>query len=244
MNSYRTIINQIKMKKILLVAFVFVGTLANAQTLVKENTQSQLSVTGEGKVMVVPDEAKITIGVENSGADATDVKKKNDATVDAVIKYLKSIKLPEKDYQTKRVFLNRNQDYKTGKYSYTASQTITIHLKDLTKYNTIMEGLVGAGINTVQGVEFLSSKFEQHQSEARVKAVQDAKRKAQDYAGALGQKLGKALLVSDNSQNNYVPVMRAAMFDMSAGGESASRETLAIGEITVTANVVINFLLE
>lgn len=232
------------MKKILLVVFVLAGTFANAQTVVKENTQSQISVTGEGKVMVVPDEAKITIGVENSGADATEVKKKNDATVDAVIKYLKSIKLPEKDYQTQRVYLNRQQDYKTKKYTFTASQTISIHLKDLSKYNIIMEGLVDAGVNNIQGVEFLSSKLEQHQSEARVKAVQDAKKKAADYSGALGQKLGRALLVSDNSQNNYVPVMRSAMFDMSGGAESASNETLAIGEITVTANVTINFALE
>ena len=231
------------MKKILLVVFTFVCIIANAQTVVKENALSQISVTGEGKVMVAPDEAKITIGVENSGADATEVKKKNDATVDAVIKYLKSIKFPEKDYQTKRVFLNRNQDYKTGKYTFTASQTISIHLKDLSKYNTLMEGLVGAGVNSIQGVEFLNSKIDQHLSDARVKAVQDAKRKAQDYAGALGQKLGRALLVSDNSQNNYVPVMRSAMFDMSGGRESAT-ETLAAGEITVTANVVINFLLE
>lgn len=232
------------MKKILFVVFVIAGTLANAQTVVKESTQSQISVTGEGKVMVVPDEAKITIGVENSGANAAEVKKKNDETVDAVIKYLKSIKLPEKDYQTQRVYLNRQQDYKTKKYTFTASQTISIHLKDLSKYNTIMEGLVNTGINNIQGVEFLSSTMEKHLSEARVKAVQDAKKKAQDYAGALGQKLGKALLVSDNSQNNYIPVMRSAMFDMSGGAESASKETLAIGEITVTANVTINFGLE
>lgn len=231
------------MKKILLAVLVMAGTLANAQTVVKENTQSQISVSGEGRVMVTPDEARITIGVENSGADATEVKKKNDATVDAVIKYLKSVKLPEKDYQTQRVYLNRSRDYKTQKYTYVATQTISIHLKDLTKYNSIMEGLVEAGINTIQGVEFMTSKKAQYESEARVKAVQEARKKAEDYAGALGQKLGKAIFVTDNTQTYYPPVMRTAMYDKS-GMESAQSETLAIGEITITANVTINFALD
>jgi len=226
------------MKKIALVLFVFVSTFASAQ-VTQQNQQPQISVAGEGKITVTPDRADVTIGVENIGADAADVKKKNDATIDAVIKYLKSIKLPAEDYQTQRVNLYRNYDSDKKKYSYTASQTIVIHLKDLTKYDSMMMGLIDAGVNNIQGVQFKTSKLAQYESEARIKAVADAKQKANDYAGALNQKVGKAIVVTDNSQTYYPPMVRSMKFE--AADSVMPQETLAIGEITVTANVTISF---
>ncbi len=228
------------MKKIALVLFATVSMMANAQTL-QEKQVPQINVSGEGKVSVVPDEAVITIGVENTGSDANDVKKKNDAAIDAIIKYLKGAKVPEKDYQTKRVSLNRNYDYDKKKYSFVASQMIVIHLKDLTKYDALMMGVVDAGANNINGVEFRTSKQAQYESEARVLAIANAKKKAGDYAGALGQTVGKAVLVTDNTQTYYPPMMQAEFKSMA--GDMA-KETLAVGEIQVTANVNISFELK
>jgi uncharacterized protein YggE len=228
------------MKKIALLVLVFVAALANAQ--VQPNQQPQINVSGEGKIIVTPDQADIIVGVTNTGAEAADVKKANDAAIDAVIKFLKAQKLPQGDYQTQRVSLNRGYDYNKKKNNFTASQTIVIHLKDLSKYDALMMGLTDAGVNTINGVSFKTSKQEQYESEARVKAVADANKKAADYTTALGQKLGKALLVTDNTQTYYPPVMHMAMMDKSMAAE-APKETLAVGEITITANVNISYLL-
>ncbi len=228
------------MRKILVIAVtMFMTTFLNAQEM---KTVPQVVVSGEGKIKVSPDQAIISVGVENTGNDAAEVKKKNDAAMDAIIKYLKSTKLPASDYQTKQVSLFKNYDYEKKKHYYQASQTISITLKDLSKYDAIMMGLVDAGANTIHGVEFKTSKLAQYESEARVKAVQNAKAKALDYAGALNQKVGKTLLVTDNSSTYYPRPMFA---EMKVGGDAAMpRETLAIGEIEVTANVTINFALE
>jgi len=229
------------MKKIALLVLVFVGTLATAQ--VQPNQQPQINVSGEGKILVVPDQADITVGVSNTGNNAAEVKKANDIAIDRIIKYLKSQKLPQGDYQTQRVSLNRNYDTTKKKESYVASQTIVIHLKDLSNYDALMMGLTDAGINTVNGVSFKTSKQTQYESEARVKAVADANKKAADYTGALGQKLGKALLVTDNTQTYYPPIYRMAAMKEESMDAAAPRETLAIGEITITANVNISYLL-
>ena len=226
------------MKKIALLVLVFIGTTATAQ--VQQNTPPQINVSGEGKISVTPDLADITIGVTNTGADAGDVKKANDAAIDGIIKYLKAQKLAPGDYQTQRVNLNKTYDYAKKKNSYIASQTIIIHLKDLSKYDTLMMGLTDAGVNTIDGVIFKTSKQAQYESEARVKAVADAQKKAADYSQALGQKAGKALQVTDNTQTYYPVVMRNAMFKTEA---DAPKETLAIGEIVITANVNISFQL-
>ena len=229
------------MKKIALVLVVLISGLANAQ--MTEKMQPQINVSGEGKIKVTPDQATITIGVENMGSDANDVKKKNDAAIDAILKYLKSSGVPAADYQTKRVSLNRNYDYDKKKYSFVAQQTIVINLKDLSKYDALMMGVVDAGANNIQGVEFRTSKLAQYESEARTKAVQQARLKANDYAAALGQKAGKAIVVTDNTQT-YYPMMERANMSLQAKAADMPRETLALGEIEVTANVNISFILE
>lgn len=229
------------MKKILLIAVtLFITAFSNAQEM---KTVPQIVVSGEGKIKVTPDQAVITVGVENAGNEAVDVKKKNDEAIDAIIKYIKKMKIASTDYQTQRVSLYKSYDYQKKKNTFTASQNIVIQLKDLAKYDELMMGLVDSGANVIQGVDFKSSKVAQYESQARIQAVQNAKAKAADYASALNQKVGKALLVSDNSMTNYPrPVYAAMKMESDSGG--LSRETLAIGEIEVTANVTINFAIE
>lgn len=228
------------MKKTILILMTVFTAAAQAQEI---KQVPQINVSGEGKIKVTPDYAIISIGVENTGADAADVKKKNDVTVDAVLKYLKGFKIAASDYQTKQVSLYKNYDYNKKKTTYVASQQITVTLKDLSKYDTLMMGLVDTGINNIQGVEFKSTKVAQYESDARKAAVADAKIKALDYAGALNQKVGKAIMVSDNSQTRYpVPMMYAMKSE--AAGDAMPRETLAIGEIEITANVTISFMLD
>lgn len=229
------------MKKTILILMTVFAVSTQAQEI---KQIPQINVAGEGKIKVTPDYAVISIGVENTGADAAEVKKKNDATVDAVIKYLKSLKLAPADYQTKQVYLSKSYDYTKKKNTFVASQQISVTLRDLSKYDTLMMGLVDTGINNIQGVEFKSTKLAQYESEARKAAVVDAKAKAQDYASALGQKVGKAILVSDNSQTNY-PMPRMYAMEMKASADSGMpRETLAVGEIEILSNVTISFILD
>jgi len=229
------------MKKSILILMTLFAVATQAQEI---KQIPQINVSGEGKIKVTPDYAIISIGVENTGADAAEVKKKNDQTVDAVIKYLKNFKIVPADYQTKQVYLHKNYDYNKKKTSFVASQQISVTLRDLTKYDAMMMGLVDTGINNIQGVEFKSTKLTQYESEARKEAVLQAKAKAQDYASALNQKAGKALLISDNSQTNYPMPRMYAMAAMKEGADAMPQETLAIGEIEIIANVTVSFILE
>ncbi|ESU26702.1 hypothetical protein FLJC2902T_26770 [Flavobacterium limnosediminis JC2902] len=231
------------MKKLLLIGItLFMTGLSNAQ--VQEiKPIPQIVVSGEGKIKVTPDQAVITVGVENTGNDAADVKTKNDVAIDGIIKYIKKMKIATTDYQTQRVSLYKSYDYQKKKNTYTASQNIIITLKDLSKYDELIMGLVESGVNVIQGVDFKSSKVKEYESQARIQAVQNAKTKAADYASALNQKVGKAILVSDNSTTHYPRPVYGAM-KMDSESAAPARETLAIGEIEVTANVTINFAIE
>lgn len=230
------------MKKLVLFLTIMFMTMSYGQ----ETKQIPLiNINGEGKVKVAPDQVCISATVETKGNNAKDVKKQNDEKMDAVLKFIKKMNVPTADFKTKQVALNPQYDYEKKKTSYNANQTVEIVLKDLSKYDELMEGLVQQGINRIDKVSFETSKLVQLQSDARKLAMKDAKVKAEDYVSVLGQKVGKAFVISDNSQIYQPQPMYAAMrMKESADAMGASNETLAIGEIEVTANVSVSFILE
>ena len=230
------------MKKTIAIAALLIMGITSAQEI---KQIPQINVAGEGKVKVAPDQVFIAVSVETKGNKAADVKKQNDETVEKVVQAIKKSKLAKEDVQTKRISLNPVYDYEKKKYSYNATQTIEILLKDLSQYDGLMESLVDAGINRISNVEFRSSKIEQYKTEARKQAILQAKQKATDYVSVLGQKVGKAITISDNTQVTYPQMMyemKAAFGGVAA--DAAPRETLAIGEIDVKADVNVSFILD
>lgn len=227
------------MKKSIFLVLTIFATNMNAQDT---KFTPHIAVTGEGKVTVQPDQAVINFGVLNTGKDAAEVKKMNDETIDKVMKFIKKFGIPSTDVQTTNVSLHKSYDYEKKKHNYQASQSITITLKELKKYDELMMGLVDNGINNISNVEFKSSKLEEHKVTARRQAILDAKKKAEDFATALNQKVGKAVVITDNSQPIYQPPMyKSVNF---ARDESSSNETLAVGQIEITTNVNVTFQLD
>ena len=225
-----------------LITFFTVMTYAQDQ---KTPQIPQITVSGEGKVKVVPDQGIISLGVENTGKEASEVKKTNDIVIEKILKFIKSNNIPATDFQTTNVSLNKNYDYEKKKYNYVASQTVTVTLKDLTKYNDFMMGITDTGVTNIQGVAFKSSKMETYEAEARKKAILNAKQKALDYVSVLNQKIGKALLISDNSQTFYPqPMFKGVMAEQTMDLSMPPRDTLAVGEIEINANVQVTFVLD
>ena len=64
------------MKSILILAITAVTSMASAQSI-----QPTVNVTGEGKVIAVPDEVTIRMGVQTEGKDAKTVKVENDTSI-------------------------------------------------------------------------------------------------------------------------------------------------------------------
>lgn len=225
------------MKKKLIITALFLSSVILAQN----NNQPSVDVTGEGIVNVVPDEVTISIRVENEGKDPKEIKQQNDNTVNNVLAFLKSMQIDSKDITTEYIRLNKNYDYNTKTYRYAANQSISVKLRDLSKYEALMNGLLNSGINRIDGIQFSSSQKSKLESEARKKAIAHAKMKASEYAQALNQSIGKAILVSEYRQGNGPqPFYKSAMvMDQSSEGQ----QTLAPGELEIRVEVNVRFLL-
>tara|TARA_R110002072_G_scaffold172324_2_gene326339 strand:+ start:2028 stop:2708 length:681 start_codon:yes stop_codon:yes gene_type:complete len=226
------------MKKLIPVLLV----LLSFQIMAQEKLQSIVNVTGEGIVTVVPDQVTISMSVENTGDDVIALKSLNDKTVDAVLNHIKQSGVEAKDIQTQYVSLNKRYDYNTKTYSFHAKQTITVLLRDLKKYDPLVSGLVQRGINSIDGITFGSSKAEELKSQARKNAIANAKMKAQEYAGVLNQKIGKAIQISE--QGNYNPPMPLYRSEAVMMSDSGGGETLAVGEMEMKVKIQVVFELQ
>jgi uncharacterized protein YggE len=231
------------MKKLVVVLLLFVA-VAQAQ---ETKQMPQITVTGEGKLKVIPDEAFITLAVENNGKEALEVKKKNDEQVAKVLQVIKRFGIAPTDFQTQQVSLYKNYDEASKKQSYVAHQTLTIHLKNLSQYDALLLEVMEAGINSIQGVEFKVSKIAEYETQVRKSAMVEAKKKATDYVSELpGQKVGKAIVVSDSSFTQYPRSLFSEMkaIAMAADGKEVPKETLAIGSLEINVTVTVTFALE
>jgi len=228
-------------KVILMLAMMSTLSFAFAQE------KALVNVNGEHIIKVQPDEAEVNFMISTKHKDLQEAKKINDAIVSKAISYLKKQGVPEKDILTTRVNLNPYNEYvKDDKPipMFNAQQAITFKLKDLDKLAGLLSGLVDQGVNNIQNVEFKSSKIGEIQNEARAKAMLDAKEKATILAQALGQTVGTAYSIQDNtSNNNGSPRPMMAMYK-SAEMADSSQAPIATGEIEVRANVSVGLLLK
>jgi len=217
--------------------FILVALIATSTMTGQSQPKPSVDVWGEGTVKVVPDQVTVNVRVENTGTNAKEVKLKNDKTVGQVLQFAKGMGIAEKYIKTEYIRLSKNYEYNTKTYNYQANQSISIKLVDLKEYEPLLNGLLETGINRIDGISFSSSQIEALQSQARKKAVENAKLKAQEYASVLGQSIGKALHISEFQKiNTPNPMLRTIAID-----SEGAQQTLAPGEMQVSVRVNVSF---
>jgi uncharacterized protein YggE len=219
----------------------FLTILISTIMIAQNNPQPTVDVTGEGIIRVVPDEVTITVRVENTGSEVKALKATNDRIVNDVLLTIKKMGIEDKYVQSEYVRLSKNYEYNTKTYNYAANQTISIYLKDLKKYEPLMDALMASGINRIDGISFSSSDNMALESQARKKAVENAQMKAREYTSVLNQTIGKAVSISESkSVVGPQPIFRAMAME---GDTVAGKQTLAPGELEIRCVVNIRFIL-
>ena len=99
----------------------------------------------------------------------------------------------------------------------------------------MIDTLVGAGANEIGGINFVVSQASKLLDEAREKAVEDARRKAEIYAKAAGVTLGAPLGISEEGSPGPMS------FRKMAAGMAASAAPVAQGEETLSVTVSVSW---
>ena len=119
---------------------------------------------------------------------------------------------------------------------YDVRNTVSATADDLEKIGPMLDALVSAGVNNINGVNFIISTPEAAQAEARTKAVKAAVAKAESMAAAAGVTLGALTSMSENRTGGFTP--QPVAFARAATLESAPTP-IAAGEqnLSVTVNL-------
>jgi hypothetical protein len=170
---------------------------ASAQT----DVPPMITVIGEGHVDVVPDKAFLSGGVATSGKTAREASQANAAAMAKVYAALTAAGVTAADIQTSRLSLQpvREQTKPNGprQTTFQANNQVRVTIHDLAKVSEIIDAMVSAGANDVNGLQYTVSDPSTHLDAARTAAVADAHRKAELYAKAAGVDIGRPIVISE-----------------------------------------------
>jgi uncharacterized protein YggE len=198
-------------------------------------------------VNVIPDQVTFHIGIEKQNTNATTAKKAADDGAREILSVLRSNGVQEKDVKTDWLSLNPNYDVRNGKmYSFTAEQSLTVTVHDISKLDGLLDALIKAGGNRISSIRFETSEMRKYRDQARQLAVTAAREKAEALAKALGQSIGKAISVEEEPQTiNPYGYFYGYMSNTSVESASSTRApsvpATAAGERKVTASVTVWF---
>jgi hypothetical protein len=80
-------------------------------------------------------------------------------------------------------------------------------------------------------------------SEARIKAIENAKMKAEEYTSILNQTIGKAVSISEFNNTNYPGSVNRKAMMFSSDSSGMEQQTISVGEIEIITKVNVSFIL-
>ena len=205
-----------------------------------------LSISAEGKSARTPDIATFTAGVTSQGDTAGAALTANSADMTRVIAALKRTGIADRDIQTSNLSLNPiyapQRQLPDGTVTpvqpkivgYQVNNSVSVRQRKLGDYGKVIDTLVTAGANQVNGPSFDMENPDPATDEARTEAIGKARARAALYARAAGLKVGRILSISESG--GWSPP-QPVMYRMA----KADAAPVQAGELSLNVTVSVQF---
>ena len=215
-----------------------------------------ISVDGTGDVFAVPDTATFSYSVMDTAKDVTTAQTSVNTKGNAIMAYLKSQGIDEKDIQTTDYSVNPQYEWSqsacpNGGYcpggkqiltGYQVSETVSVKVKDTTKAGALLSGIGSKGATNLSGLSFTIDDQVALEAEARTKAITDARAKAEELAKELGVSLVRVVGFSENGGGRPIYYAKAMAMDSGIStAPSAPAPEIATGQNKITSNVSVTY---
>lgn len=219
-----------------------VGPIPFSISSVTTQKSTTFDVTGQGKVTVKPDIASVTAGIQVQSDSVKSAQDQTNSVINKISQVIKQLGVDAKDIETINYSIYPSYDFNAGKQKingYTSSASLQVKVRNLDNINSVIDAATSNGANQISGVNFDVSDKTKVEDEARQKAVDEAKNKAQAAAKIAGFKLGRIINYSENSQGNPRPIaFSAAIADKAAGGTPTQVEP---GSSEISISVTLSY---
>lgn len=223
-----------------------------------------LSLSAEGRSDRVPDLAMFSAGVVSHGVTASEALGANSRQMDRVIAALKRSGIADRDIQTSAISLSprwNNPDAEAQRIAretrqpyvptneppriigYEARNSVQVRVRKLGEMGKIIDTLVGAGANEVNGPSFTLDDQKAALDEARTEAVAVGRERAELYAHAAGMRVVRLLSISEGG--GYYPVQQIVVTGSRMGVPGAPPPPppppVAVGELSLGVSLSMQF---
>ena len=206
------------------------------------DTEQWISVTATGEASMAPDLALVRFGVTGTAKELAPTRDEVNARASAVLTRLRDLGIAEGDVNAPDVEIQPEYDYRRGQklIGYRVARHMTARVRDLDRLGDVLDGIVAAGGNEVQGAEMAAADPSAAEHAALASAVTAARAKAEAIAAAAGVTLG-ALARVEEADELGMPQPKMRMMAM----ESADVATEVVaGDLTVTRRIRAWFALD
>jgi len=178
----------------------------------------QVTVVGNGQVQGTPDTLTANVSIEFTAPDVTGAMNQTSERQQAVITALVNAGVDRKDIATTGVSLQ--PQYAGGSdagaiVGYRATNSVDVRIRDVSAASQALALIVSSGgdATRINSVNFSIDDKSQLVRDARTRAFDDAKARAQQYAQLSGLKLGNVISISESGAPTVppTPMPRPAM---------------------------------
>lgn len=205
---------------------------------------TRLDVVATGQVNRAPDIVRINAGVQTQAPTASEAIRRNAEQMRAMRAALRAAGIAERDIQTSAINLSpewRHAENRAPEFTgYRAHNMVNVRFRDIANAGRILDALVTAGANQIDGPIFGIEEPEAALDEARTRALGNARARADLYARSLGMRVKRILAVSEGAgmSGPMPPMVRMEM------AQDAAATNIAPGEQALTAVLTVSFELE
>lgn len=223
-----------------------------------------LTVSAEGRSLRQPDLAVFTAGVTTQGKNANEALAANSRAMNRVIAELKRAGIAERDIQTSNlsispIYSNPERDAMIAArmsgqpyvpptepavariVGYTANNNVSVRQRKLGDYGQVIDTLVAAGANQINGPSFQMDDADPALDEARLEAMTKARTRAELYARAAGLRVLRIVSISESGGYYGPPPVAFAVAERSGAPPPPPPSPVQAGELQLTANVTVLF---
>ncbi len=236
-------------------AIKIIGEIKKNSMLGESTTPATISFSGHGEVTAVPDIATIYFTISKDASTVKDAQAGVVMIEKKALDVLKAKGVEDKDIKTADASFSPKYDYGTPCYpgikvpcgvsdspkiiGYTASESITVKIRKTEDAGAIVQELGSVGVSNLNGPNFTIDNEDGLKAQARKKAIDDAKTKAEALADDLGVSLGKIASFSENGSTPTMYAAKAMALDSAVSAPAPAQ--LPKGENTITSDVTITY---
>lgn len=199
-----------------------------------------IAVSGMGEAQVVPDRARLSIGVQTQAPTAADASTRNARLQGAVIDALRGLGIAAAQISTSGYTVYPEQQYdqptrRSRITGYNVQNTVMVELRQIAQVGPALDAVLARGANLVSSLQLYSSQAEATRRRALQNAVERARADAEAMAAAAGGRLGELVELSSDVSSPPRPMMEMRM--RSAVAADAAPTPISEGTQMVNATV-------